>query len=191
RAFWFISLGHASALLVVGAVMAHLANYLNDETTLTGLHIALVIGVLPAMMGVGQLLGGFLGDRFNKRLLVTAAMFGHCLGFLALAGARGPVLIWTFVLLHGLAWGLRAPLQQAMRADYFGATDFGKIMGYSALIVMMGMMTGPIVAGVLADVTGSFRIGFTILAVAAGLGSLWFWFARPPALPERPEPAAT
>lgn len=185
RAFWFISLGHASALLVVGAVMAHLANFLNDETSLSGLHIAIVIGVLPAMMGVGQLLGGFLGDLYNKRWLITVAMFGHCLGFLALAGARGPILIWIFVLLHGLAWGLRAPLQQAMRADYFGATDFGKIMGYSALIVMTGMMTGPIVAGVLADVTGSFRTGFTILALAAGLGSLWFWFARPPAQPQR------
>lgn len=185
RAFWFISLGHGSALLVVGAAMAHLANYLNEETPLGRVHVAVVIGVLPVMMGVGQLLGGQLGDRFDKRVLITSAMFGHCFGFLALAAARGPGLIWTFVVLHGLAWGLRAPLQQALRADYFGATDFGKIMGFSSMIVMMGMMTGPVTAGVIADTTGSFRLGFTILAVAAGLGSGWFWFARAPKQPVR------
>ncbi len=65
---------------------------------------------------------------------------------LILALASGPLMVWVFVLLHGVAWGLRGPLQQAMRADYFGATDFGKIMGFSSLIVMTGMMIGPIVA---------------------------------------------
>ncbi len=187
RAFWFVSLGHGSALLVVGAVMAHLANFLEDETDLGGLHVSLVIGCLPAMMGVGHLIGGYLGDRFDKRLVVTGAMFGHFSGFLALAAARGPALIWLFVLLHGLAWGVRGPLQQAIRADYFGSTDFGKIMGFSSLIVMLGMMIGPITAGVIADTTGSFRVGFAVLAVAAGLGSLWFYFARPPVPPGRPE----
>lgn len=191
RAFWFISLGHASALLVVGASMAHLAVFLTDETPLGGLHVSFVIGALPAMMGVGQLIGGVLGDRYDKRLLVSIAMLGHGGGLLVLSVAHGPLLIWLFVLLHGLAWGLRGPLQQAIRADYFGATDFGKIMGFSSLIVMMGMVIGPIVAGVIADSTGSFRIAFAILAVAAASGSLWFWFATPPKPPDRTAVAAS
>ena len=186
RAFWFISLGHASALLVVGASMAHLAVFLEDETGLGALHIAIVIGALPAMMGVGQVIGGALGDVFDKRKLVTLAMLGHGIGLMVLAVARTSLLIWVFVLLHGVAWGLRGPLQQAMRADYFGATDFGKIMGFSSLIIMMGMVIGPVVAGVVADATGSFRIAFTGLGVAATVGSLWFWFATPPPPPVRP-----
>ena len=183
KAFWFISLGHASALLVVGASMAHLALFLQEETTLGPLHTSVVIGVLPAMMGVGQLIGGYFGDLYDKRVLVTIAMLGHGSGLLVLAVARSAALIWLFVLLHGLAWGVRGPLQQAMRADYFGATDFGKIMGFSALIIMMGMMIGPITAGIIADMTGSFRLGFAILGVAAGLGGFWFWFAKPPSPP--------
>ncbi|MDH4146350.1 MAG: MFS transporter [Acidimicrobiia bacterium] len=185
RAFWFISLGHASALLVVGAAMAHLAVYLEEERGLSPWHVSAVVGALPAMMGAGQLLGGYLGDRFDKRKVVTVAMGGHGIGLLVLAFASNPFMVWAFVLLHGLAWGLRGPLQQAMRADYFGATDFGKIMGFSSLVVMMGMVFGPIVAGVLADATGSFTLGFAILAVVAGLGGFWFWFATPPAPPTR------
>jgi MFS family permease len=184
RAFWFISLGHASALLVVGASMAHLALFLEDEVELSGTHISIVVGALPAMMGVGQLIGGVLGDRFEKRKLVTVAMGGHAGGLLILALATGPLMVWAFVLLHGIAWGLRGPLQQAMRADYFGATDFGKIMGFSSLIVMTGMIIGPLLAGVLADATGSFTLPFIILAAWAATGGLWFWFATPPAPPD-------
>ena len=142
------------------------------------------------MMGVGQIVGGLLGDHYDKRKLVTLAMLGHGLGLLLLALANGPVLVWLFVLFHGAAWGVRGPIQSSMRADYFGATDFGKIMGYSSLIVMFGMVVGPILAGVMADATGSFTLGFLILAAAAASGSLWFFFATPPPAPIR-APLAT
>ncbi|MCP3992435.1 MAG: MFS transporter [Actinomycetia bacterium] len=188
RAFWFISIGHASALLVVGASMAHLAIFLQDETSLGQFHGSIVVGALPAMMGVGQLIGGYFGDIYDKRILITAAMVGHGAGLLVLSVAADPAMIWLFVLLHGLAWGVRGPLQQALRADYFGATDFGKIMGFSALIMMTGMMIGPITAGIIADVTGSFRLAFAILGTVAGLGGFWFWFAKPPSPPARVAP---
>ena len=42
---------------------------------------------------------------------------------------------------------------------------------------------GPLIAGILADMTGSYEVGFTVLAVMAGLGSLFFVFAKPPQFP--------
>jgi MFS family permease len=185
RAFWFISLGHASALLVVGASMAHLGLYLEGERGFSTLHTAFVVGMLPAMMGVGQMLGGILGDRFDKRLMVTIAMLGHGLGMLLLALASSWLFVWLFVLFNGLAWGVRGPIQSAMRADYFGATSFGKIMGFSSMIVMTGMVIGPVLAGVLRDRTGDYRLGFIILAAVAALGSVWFLLSTPPAPPKR------
>ena len=72
---------------------------------------------------------------------------------------------------------------QSMRADYFGPTNFGTIMGFSSMIVMMGMITGPLLAGFLRDQTGAYTTGFTVLAIAAGLGSIFFYLAKPPAPP--------
>ena len=75
---------------------------------------------------------------------------------------------------------------QAIRADYFGRSSFGTIMGFSSLIVMFGQTLGPLIAGVLYDRTGSYELGFTIVAIIAGLGSIFFmlsWRPRPPALP--------
>ena len=72
---------------------------------------------------------------------------------------------------------------QALRADYFGRSAIGMILGLSVMIIVVGQVAGPMVPGILADATGNYRAGFTILALLAGVGSLFFFFARKP---ERP-----
>jgi len=81
---------------------------------------------------------------------------------------------------HGIGWGLRGPFMQAIRADYFGRDAIGTIIGLSALVTVFGQIGGPLIAGALADWTGNYRVGFTILAMLAGLGSLFFLMAKPP-----------
>jgi MFS family permease len=188
RAFWMISCGHASALLVVGAVLAHLPLYLTTEQGFSLQEASFVGGAIPLLQFVGQLAGGVLGDRVNKRLLASVAMLGHMTGLLLLTYATSRWMIWLFIPLHGLAWGVRGPLMQALRADYFGSTAFGKIMGLSSLVVMLGMVGGPMVAGALADATGSYQLGFTVLAVMAGMGLTFFVLASPPREPVRHRP---
>ena len=180
RAFWMISLGHGTALLVVGALIAHLSLYLTSEQGFGLQEASFVGGAMPLLQFVGQLGGGVLGDRFNKRLLASVAMVSHMTGLLLLTYATSRWMIWAFVPFHGLAWGVRGPLMQALRADYFGSTSFAKIMGISSLIVMLGMMSGPLIAGISADRTGSYRSGFTLLALMAGAGMIFFILATPP-----------
>ena len=187
RTFWYISIGHGAALLVVGAVMVHLSLYLTEQREFTLQEASFVGGALPMMQLVGQLAGGFFGDRLNKQVIVTAAMIGHMIGLLLLANATSAWMVWAFVPVHGLAWGARGPLMQAMRADYFGRTNYGTIMGFSSMIVMLGMIAGPLLAGILRDQTGSYVGGFTILAVLAGIGSIFFILAGPPPPPRRPD----
>lgn len=190
RAFWMISLGHASALLVVGSVIAHLSLYLTGEQGFSLQEASYVGAGLTAFQLVGMLSGGFLGDRMSKRLLCGVAMLGHMGGLLLLTFAEARWMIWLFVVFHGLAWGVRGPLMGAMRADYFGATAFGQIMGISSVILMVGIVGGPLLAGILADVTNSYATGFTILAVLAGAGLGFFVLATPPTPPSRQPVAA-
>jgi MFS family permease len=194
HSFWLISLGHGSALLVVSAVMVHLVSHLNENLGYSLTTAALCITLMTSMQIVGQIVGGFLGDRFSKRLISAACMGAHMSGLLLVAYATMLPMVIAFAVLHGLAWGIRGPLMQAIRADYFGRASFGVIMGLSSLIVMFGNVSGPLIAGVLADSTGSYEAGFTVLACLAGAGSLFFLFATKPKRPERvqtPSLAAT
>jgi MFS family permease len=180
-AFWLISLGHGSALLVVAAVGVHIISHLKEDLGYTVGSAALIVTLMTAMQVVGMLIGGAIGDRFDKRLICASCMLMHMAGMLLVAYATALGMVLAFAVLHGLAWGIRGPLMQAIRADYFGRSSFGVIMGISTTIIMFGQIGGPLFAGIMADATGDYVTGFTVLAVLAGLGSGFFIFARRPA----------
>ncbi|MEX2446157.1 MAG: MFS transporter [Dehalococcoidia bacterium] len=185
-AFWLISLGHAMALTVVSAVMVHLFLHLTESLQYSDAQAASFIGLMTVFQIVGQLVGGYLGDRINKRIILCICMGMHASGVLLVAHVPALWGVLAFAVLHGAAWGGRGPLQQALRADYFGRTSFGMIMGFSSMITMVGTVFGPVLAGVLFDRTGSYTSGFTVLAIIAAFGSLAFAFAKRPPLPVRP-----
>jgi MFS-type transporter involved in bile tolerance (Atg22 family) len=45
---------------------------------------------------------------------------------------------------------------------------------------VIGQAGGPMLTAMLADLTGNYRAGFTVLAVLVGAGSLFFLFAKRP-----------
>ena len=94
-------------------------------------------------------------------------------------------MIALAVILHGISWGVRGPLQHALRAEYFGRNSFGTVLGFSSMILMWGTMAGPLIPGVLADRLGGYQWGFTVLAVLAAAGSVLFLLAKRPSPPAR------
>ena len=182
--FWLISGGHACALLSVSAVLVHLVPQLTGGLGFSLTTAGLFVAVLTGFQLTGQLLGGVLGDRFNKRLICVLCMFGHAAGLVLLAYATDLWMVLGCTVLHGLAWGIRGPLMVALRADYFGPSSFGTIMGFSSLIVMLGMSGGPVYAGYLADLYGDYQLAFATLALSALAGACCFALARPPEFPD-------
>jgi sugar phosphate permease len=189
-AFWLISLGHGSALLIVSAVSVHVVLHLEEDLGYSLALASLAVVVIQVGQIAGTLLGGLFGDKYDKRKLAIICMGAHSLALLLVAYASNAAMVFAFAILHGAAWGLRGPLMGAMRADYFGRTSYGAILGTSSLITMFGSIIGPIVAGVLADQTGDYQLGFTLLAVLAGLGSVFFLLAKRPSLPAAEAKAA-
>jgi len=179
-AFWLLSLGHGFALLVVYAVNVHAITHMKEDLGYSVAEAAYVITLMIVAQIGGVLLGWVIGDRFQKRMIAAFCMLMHAVGLLMLTYAAGPVMLVAFALLHGGAWGLRGPMMQAIRADYFGRRSIGMILGLSSMIIVVGQIGGPMVAGMLADLTGNYRAGFTVLAVLAGLGSLFFLLAKKP-----------
>jgi MFS family permease len=110
----------------------------------------------------------------------------HMAGLLSLTYALNHAMVIAYAVTHGFAWGLRGPFMQAIRADYFGRSAIGMILGLSFMIVVLGQIGGGMISGILADATGNYRLGFTVVALLAGLGSVFFLLAKKPALPAHP-----
>lgn len=178
--FWLIAMGHGSALLVVSAVMVHLVPHINESRGYSLAVASLAVAVLTFCQATGNLVGGILGDRFSKRWIAAVCMLVHAGAILTLAFGANLAILLLATAAHGLAWGTRGPLMMAIRADYFGLTHYGSIVGASQPVVMLGMTTGPIVAGILYDTTGNYQAGFAVLATLATLGALtWVFCPRP------------
>jgi MFS family permease len=54
------------------------------------------------------------------------------------------------------------------------------ILGLSSTVIVIGQIGGPMIAGAFADITGNYRMGFTVLGLLCALGSLLFVYARRP-----------
>ena len=180
-AFWLISLGHGFSLFVVSAVNVHAITHIKEGLGYSLAQASLVIALVTVGQFFGVMLGWVIGDKYEKRIIAAACMLMHAAGLLMLTYATGPVILATSALVHGTAWGLRGPFMQAIRADYFGRRSIGMIIGLSSMITVIGQIGGPILAGAFADWTGNYRMGFTILAVLAASGSLFFLMAKKPA----------
>jgi len=184
-AFWLLSLGHGFSLFVVTGVNTHAITHMKEGLgyTIEAASFAIMLQTFAQLGGVG--LGVWIGDRFDKRILSALCMLGHMSGLLFLTYATGPAMIVAYAILHGTAWGLRGPFMQAIRADYFGRSAIGMILGLSFMVIIVGQIGGPMIAGILADMTGNYRAGFTTLALLAGLGSAFFLLAKRPERPPR------
>ena len=182
-AFWLISLGHGFALFVVMGINTHAITHMKEGLgyTIEAAAFAIMLQTVAQLCGVG--IGAWVGDRYDKRRLSALCMLGHMLGLLCLTYATNTAMIVAYAVLHGTAWGFRGPMMQALRADYFGRSAIGMILGLSFMIMVIGQVGGPMIAGIMADMTGNYRAGFTTLALLAGLGSIFFLLAKRPALP--------
>ena len=185
RSFWLLSVGHAAGLMTVGAMLVHFVPHVTDQLGISLGAAAQMVTLMTAMLVIGMVGSGWLGDRIDKRLIIITAMFGHLAAMLLMAWASAVLLVALAAALQGVSWGARGPLTQALRADYFGTASFGKIMGFSSLIIMMGMTIGPLAAGGIYDLTGTYTPAFVFMAVVVGLGSLCFLFANKPEPPAR------
>jgi len=88
-------------------------------------------------------------------------------GILVLMAARTMPMTFLFIAVFGIGYGGTVPLDPAIRAEYFGRKAFAKIQGIMSPLLMVSSATGPILAGYLFDVSGSYRSSFLITALIA------------------------
>jgi MFS family permease len=183
RAFWLLSIGHACSLFVVSAINVHAITHIKEGLGYSLAIASLYITIATAGQFAGVVCGWAIPERIEKRKVTAFTMLLHAAGMLLLTYATGPVILVLSALVHGMGWGLRGPFISAMRADYFGRNSIGMILGLSSMIMVIGQIGGPLIAGIFADWLGNYRAGFTIIAALAAVGSLFFWMAKRPTLP--------
>lgn len=186
RAFWGLGLAHGAPLMVVGMWIGHGVLHIDELPGFQASDAAIVVTVMVVTQLVGQGLSAWAGDRFPKRPLLVLCMIGHALAGIALALATGWWMLMAFAVLNGVAWGARGTLITSLRADYFGASQFGRIMGWTSMVMMPFMTIGMLGSGIMRDIFGSYDLAFVIFSIGAGSGVIWILMSTRPRLPGPP-----
>jgi MFS family permease len=184
RTFWVIAATHTMSNLSTAAVSAHLVLHLTD-IGISGLKAA---GVIPIFVGISffaQLGGGLVGDRLEKRYMLSVSMFIQATSMVVLAYATDYTGAVIFAVLWGIGFGSRTPILHAMRGDYFGSRYFGSILGMSSFPMIIGMTATPVLVGLAFDIQGTYQWAFLFTATTAFIGSVSILFAIRPIRPSR------
>ncbi len=182
-AFWLITFSHGLSAMVVGALQVHAIPMLHDAGL--SLELAGTLVVVYTFVGMGsRIVGGYLGDRFPKPVVIFAFSTVQAFGVVAAVGISSFATALPFAVMFGFGWGGRGALFTALRGDYFGRKAFATIFGLSAFFLSGVSVISPLFAGYLFDVQGHYRAALLTLAAINLFGGFLVLFSRKPALPD-------
>jgi cyanate permease len=181
-AFWLLLLFTVLVYPVQAGVSLHQAPHL-VERGLDPTSAALIVSAFSFMSGVGTLACGFLPRRLPLRFVLALVGVFLVLGVLLLKRVASPGEGYLAAGLFGLGIGGVLTLLPLAWADYFGRANYGAIRGVALSAQVLAQATGPLLSGVLRDLTGDYGLGLSVFAVLSGLSVIAALAARAPALP--------
>jgi predicted MFS family arabinose efflux permease len=155
-AFYMLFLASLFSAMTGVAVMLNLVPVL----TFTGLERVDAIWILSSM-GIasfaGRLIGGWLMDRYDVRMLAIAASLVSLILPLGLLMFPGNIIASTIAVLSwGLTGGMKLNAIVYLTRVYMGAKSFGFFYGAISITTTMAQGVSPFIANYLYDVTQSY-----------------------------------
>jgi OFA family oxalate/formate antiporter-like MFS transporter len=173
--FWLICAAILLFHVCVISISQHFVLHLTDK----GLDLSSAsvgLSVLLAASIVGRLGFGALSDKYSKKhLIILAYSILAVMSFtLFLTGtpllssfATSTAAIYVVAALIGIGYGGGIVSVPVVAGRCFGLSSLGKIFGLIMLFNAIGGTVGPILAGYLFDITGSYQWSFLVVSLAA------------------------
>ena len=123
-----------------------------------------VVGFLSLFSGP---VFGSLSDKLGRRAGMVIVFSFQFLAYLLVASGLPGIFLYLSIFCYGLvAWAIPA-IMAATVGDYAGADNAAKALGFITLIFGLGQISGPAIAGILAEHSGSFSSSFYMAAAMA------------------------
>ena len=169
RAFWTLCATQFLFFPSLVTVPLHVAVH-GMDLGMTHATAATLLTVIGGASIVGRLTIGASVDRIGGRNAYVLCFVPLLIGLLALLAAGTPWLLFPAVAVYGFAHGGFFTVVSPTVAELFGIRAHGAIFGGVLFFGTIGAAIGPIVAGRVFDVTGSYAWAFTGLAVMGVFG---------------------
>lgn len=179
RTFWTIFLIHLVNALTYQMVIVHIVAAATDVGILAGA-AAFILTLSGITNTVGRLTLGGLASKFGNKTVLAFSLAVQAPMLFLLAGAIDLWVFYVVVAAHGLVYGGVSPIIPTLTGSSFGTRSAGSILGTMTIAYTLGIAIGPLLAGYIFDVSGSYFIAFSIAATAAAIAFLLSLLLKPP-----------
>ena len=160
--FMRVCIAQASVFFCSPIIIVHAVPYATD----LGIERAVAAGVLSLIGGVsiaGRLAIGAVIDRLGGRIALLFCYAMLFLAFILLQFASNAVLLYVFAIVYGFAHGAAFTSMSPFVAELFGTRVHGLLYGTIVFVGTFAGAIGPVFAGVVFDMLGTYRPAFAVL----------------------------
>jgi MFS family permease len=182
KCLWLLIAYFCLNMLAMGALMNHQTAHLFDigiGRTITGF----VISVMTGMMTVSQLSVGFLGKKFSMHAIAVGGEILKIAGLGILLFTHTLTFALVYMVVLGLGFGAAMAATMNIFPNYFGISNYPKIMGTARFFWAFVGGAGAPLAGYFRESAGSYFPAFRVAIVIIAAGLICLIFAKPPVHP--------
>ncbi len=176
--FWTICITEFAIFFCLFTIVVHIVPHARD----LGLPPAYAAGVLSTIGGVsivGRIVMGAANDRIGGKLALVICISMLFCSFVWLQLAATAWMLFLFAVIYGFAHGGFFTVVSPMVAEWFGTGSHGMLFGMVLFCGTLGGAVGPLVAGRIFDITGSYHMVFLVLAGLTVIGFVLMMYLRP------------
>jgi nitrate/nitrite transporter NarK len=175
-AFWLLTLGSFASIGSIGSINQHMKLVFKDQgfvnqAALDELFSNATLCILFSSIA-GRMFMGYLADKFNKKIVMSATYFlvASTIPLLFLVRPESPSMVYVFSLLFGFGMGADYMLIPLMAAEQFGVNTLARAMAIILPTDTIGQTWAPFLVSVLRDHFGDYEIALNVVFVLSFLG---------------------
>ncbi len=167
--------GTFAGLLIIG----QLSKIGIEQAGMTNAYM--LVGIYAIFNCTGRIGCGVLSDRFGRMRTLFAMFLLQVAVYAFFSSFNTPAMLIFGVSVVGFTFGGMLTLFPTTTVDYFGVKNFG--INYGMVITAWGIggVFGPLLGGIVRDVTGTYGLSYVVSGVLSAAGAILSLYTKAPA----------
>ena len=178
RRFWMLCTLFFCFGFGIHTMLVHIVPHAID-IGISAVSAASILSVIGGLSIAGRIGMGSASDRIGNKPALIISVILLSVAFFWLQSAKELWMLYLFAVVFGVAYGGQTVLQSPIVADLFGLRAHGTVLGVIVFGVTLGGAIGPLMAGRIFDITGSYQPAFLISLTLSVIALILMFFLRP------------
>ena len=179
KTLWILLAAFNITGLSLNGIMVHFYPFMKNK----GISMDIAAGAMSLFAlccALVKIPWGFLAEKFQVQYCIIAIFIVGAIGQIIIINASSTFAVFAYAVVYGTALGGLMVLREVLFADYFGHEFLGAIRGVIMPINVLCMSASPLLAAWLYELTGSYKIPYTLFMCTFILGAFFMLFAKQP-----------